>query len=119
MISSKTFMNWADALLFYLGLRIPGMGVVASQIFLQHVHFELFYVYSVVPHPTTPPICLFLNGTFGHGNMTCWPKCNVCVLEARIRERKDVGGGIHNILVHYMDPSVPDPSGVVLCNPFK
>ena len=28
---------------------------------------------------------LFLNGTFGHGNMTCWPKCNVCVLEARIR----------------------------------
>ena len=25
---------------------------------------------------------LFLNGTFGHGNMTCWPKCNVCVLEA-------------------------------------
>lgn len=28
---------------------------------------------------------LFLNGTFGHENMTCWPKCNVCVLEARIR----------------------------------
>ena len=22
---------------------------------------------------------------FGHGNMTCWPKCNVCILEARIR----------------------------------
>jgi hypothetical protein len=27
---------------------------------------------------------LFLNATFGHGNMTCWPKCNFCVLEAKI-----------------------------------
>ena len=27
---------------------------------------------------------LFLNGIFGYGNMTCWLKCNVCVLEARI-----------------------------------
>ena len=27
---------------------------------------------------------LFLNATFGHGNMNCWPKCNVCVLEAKI-----------------------------------
>ena len=31
---------------------------------------------------------LFLNGTFGHGNMTCWPKCNVCVLEARIKNKE-------------------------------
>jgi hypothetical protein len=27
---------------------------------------------------------LFLNATFGYRNMTCWPKCNVCVLEASI-----------------------------------
>ena len=32
-----------------------------------------------------PILYIFLDGTFGHGNMTCWPKCNVCVLEARIR----------------------------------
>ena len=32
------------------------MGAVASQIFLQCVHFGLFYVYSIVPRPTTPPI---------------------------------------------------------------
>jgi hypothetical protein len=29
-------------------------------------------------------VSLFLNATFGHGNMNCWPKCNVCVLEAKI-----------------------------------
>ena len=32
------------------------MGAVASQIFLHCVHFGLFYVYSIVPRPTTPPI---------------------------------------------------------------
>ena len=32
------------------------MGAVASQIFLQCVHFGPFYVYSIVPHPTIPPI---------------------------------------------------------------
>ena len=30
------------------------------------------YVDVSVPTPS---------GTVGHGNMTCWPKCNVCVLE--------------------------------------
>ena len=49
-------MNEVDAKLFYLGLSIPGMGAVASQIFLQRVHFELFYVYSIVSCPTTPQI---------------------------------------------------------------
>ncbi|OEU06383.1 hypothetical protein FRACYDRAFT_254667 [Fragilariopsis cylindrus CCMP1102] len=39
-----------------LGLSTPGMGAVPSQIFLQRVHFGLFYVYSIVPHLTTPPI---------------------------------------------------------------
>ena len=39
-----------------MGLGIPGMGAVASQIFLQPVHFGPFYVYSIVPRPTTPPI---------------------------------------------------------------
>ena len=39
-----------------MGLSIPGMGVVASQIFLQLVHFGPIYVYSIVPRPTTPPI---------------------------------------------------------------
>jgi hypothetical protein len=33
------------------------------------------------------------------------------------RNRKVVGGK-HNVLVHYVDVDVPDPSGVVLCNPF-
>ena len=36
-----------------MGLSIPGMGAVASQIFLQRVHFGPFYVYSIVPRPTT------------------------------------------------------------------
>ena len=31
------------------------MGVVASQISLQSVHFGPFYDYSIVPRPTTPP----------------------------------------------------------------
>ena len=56
MIESKNFMNYVDAWLFYLGLSIPGMGAVASQTFLQHVHFGPFYVYCIVPRPTTPPI---------------------------------------------------------------
>ncbi|OEU11426.1 hypothetical protein FRACYDRAFT_245994 [Fragilariopsis cylindrus CCMP1102] len=38
------------------GASIPGLGLVASQIFLQHLHFGPFYVYSIVPCPTTPPI---------------------------------------------------------------
>ena len=33
------------------------------------------------------------------------------------RNRKVVGGK-HNVLVHYVDASAPNPSGVVLCNPF-
>ena len=96
-------MGWCLTILF--GTHHTWYGVVASHIFLQHVHFGLFYVYFIVPHPTTnmanvsgivggfnpfvymEGICgsLFLNDTFGHGNMTCWPKCTVCVLEARIR----------------------------------
>ncbi|OEU10485.1 hypothetical protein FRACYDRAFT_246948 [Fragilariopsis cylindrus CCMP1102] len=40
------------------------------------------------------------------------------MLEARIRNRKVVGGK-HNVLVQYVDVSVPDLCGVVLCNPFK
>ena len=32
---------------------------------------------------------------------------------------KDVVGGKHNVLVHYVDVCAPDSSGVVLCNPFK
>ena len=32
---------------------------------------------------------------------------------------KKVVGGMHNVLVHYMDVFAPDPSDVVLCNPFK
>ena len=34
------------------------------------------------------------------------------------RNRKVVGGK-RNVLLHYVDVSAPDPSGVVLCNPFK
>ena len=34
------------------------------------------------------------------------------------RNRKVIGGK-HNVLVHYVDVSAPDPAGVVLCNPFK
>ena len=33
------------------------------------------------------------------------------------RNRKVVGGK-HNVLVHYVDASASDPSGVVHCNPF-
>jgi hypothetical protein len=32
------------------------MGAVASRIYLQRVYFGPFYVYSIVPRPTTPPI---------------------------------------------------------------
>ncbi|OEU06540.1 hypothetical protein FRACYDRAFT_254561 [Fragilariopsis cylindrus CCMP1102] len=28
-------------------------------------------------------------------------------------------GGKHNALVHYVDVSAPNPSGIVICNPFK
>ena len=34
------------------------------------------------------------------------------------RNRK-VAGGTHNVLVHYVNASTPNPSGIVLCNPFK
>ena len=49
-------MNQVDAELFHLGLSTTCMGAVVSQICLQSVHFGLFYVYSIIPHPTTPPI---------------------------------------------------------------
>ena len=32
---------------------------------------------------------------------------------------KKVVGGKHNVLVYYVDASAPDPSGIVVCNPFK
>ncbi|OEU10452.1 hypothetical protein FRACYDRAFT_246856 [Fragilariopsis cylindrus CCMP1102] len=81
---------------------------------------------------------LFLNDTFGHGNMTCWPKCNVCVLEAKqthfitqpheqkIKQilflnhmNRKVVGGKDSVLEYYVDASAPDLFGAVLCNPFK
>ncbi|OEU11808.1 hypothetical protein FRACYDRAFT_244932 [Fragilariopsis cylindrus CCMP1102] len=47
--------------------------------------FQALMVYFYHMHIWKVSGCgLFLNGTFGHGNMTCWPKCIVCVLEARI-----------------------------------
>ncbi|OEU06607.1 hypothetical protein FRACYDRAFT_254155 [Fragilariopsis cylindrus CCMP1102] len=117
---------------------IPGMGAVASQIFLQSAHFGPFYVCSIVPRPTTPSIwqmfqalswciliiCIYgrylgvetmfqflflmlwqpiMNGTFGHGNMTCWLRCNVCVLEARIgaaMHYKRQERYLYNIIAH-------------------
>ena len=33
--------------------------------------------------------------------------------------KRKVVGGKHNVLVHYVDVSAPDPSGVVLCKPLK
>ena len=32
---------------------------------------------------------------------------------------KKVVGGMHNVLVHFMDVCAPDSSDIVLCNPFK
>ena len=105
--------------IFFLGLSIPGMGGVASQVFLQCAILCHFISILLFPVPLNHQysrcskhywfiltICiygrylgvetmvqfLFLmlwqpisEWHFGHGNMTCWPKCNVCVLEARIR----------------------------------
>ena len=34
------------------------------------------------------------------------------------RNRKVVGG-THNVLVHYVDVSAPESSGIVLCNPVR
>ena len=34
-------------------------------------------------------------------------------------QEQEVVGGKHNILILYVDASASDPSGVVLCNPFK
>ena len=34
-------------------------------------------------------------------------------------ETKKVVWGKHNVLVHYVDASAPNPSGVIFCNPFK
>ena len=36
----------------------------------------------------------------------------------RNHRNRNVLGGKHNLLVHYVDVSALDPSGVVLCNPF-
>ena len=55
------------------------MGAVASQIFLQRMHFGPFYVYSIVPCPTTPPIWQMFQALlvyFDHMNIWkvfgCW-----------------------------------------------
>ena len=55
-----------------------------------------------------------------------WSKIMLCVpttlaksiLFCNHRDRKVVGGK-HNVLVHSVDASAPDPSGIVVCNPFK
>jgi hypothetical protein len=104
---------YSFAILFVIST--PGMGAVASQIFVRISNLCLFYcspprhttnmanVSSIVdlfwsyaymegiwmfkPWPNCFFWCCaspFLNATFWNGNMTCWPKCNVCVLEASI-----------------------------------
>jgi hypothetical protein len=34
-------------------------------------------------------------------------------------QEQEMVGGNYNVLVHYVDASVPNPGGVVLCNPFQ
>ena len=41
-----------------------------------------------------------------------------CILFFNHRKKKVVGGN-QNVLVHSVDVCAPDPSGVVLCNPFS
>ena len=81
---------WAILCLFYCSPphHTTNMATVPSivGVFWPYTYMEGIWVFK----PWFNPFfwccgSLFLNGTFGHGNMTCWPKCNVCVLEARIR----------------------------------
>ena len=48
------------------------MGMVASQISLQRVHFGPFYVYSIVPCPTTPH-------QYGNCSKYCWCILTICI----------------------------------------
>ena len=43
----------------------------------------------------------------------------LCVQQQLNMDRKVVGGKHNVLVVHYVDDSAPDPSGIVVCNPFK
>ena len=52
-------------------------------------------------------------------HVVCVPAMTAeCILLHNHMSRKVVGGK-HNVLVHYVDVSAPDPEDVLLCNPSK
>ncbi|OEU06255.1 hypothetical protein FRACYDRAFT_255481 [Fragilariopsis cylindrus CCMP1102] len=135
-------MHWVDTWTGLWGASIPGMGAFGLfyvdsivpncpcptippiwQIFqILLVYFDHTYIWKVSGCSNHGPILflmlwqhvLNLNDTLllGMEYMTCWPKCNISVLEARIRNRRVIGGK-HNVLIHYVDASAPNPFGAV------
>ena len=51
-------------------------------------------------------------------HVVCVPAIAWWILFHNYKEIKVIGGK-QNILVHCVDVSAPDPSGIVVCNPFK
>ena len=51
-------------------------------------------------------------------HVVCVPSTPAELISLRNHKDRKVAGGKHDGLVLYVDASAPNPSGVVLCNPF-
>ena len=83
------------------------------------------YVDASAPHPYGVVLCNHFKWDilwFISGQKSCCYLCAYHISKMNIfcnHMDKKIVGGKHNVLVHYVDVSASNPSGVVLCIPFK
>ena len=83
--------------------KMQKLGVISSPLIWILTEIIFKQLMATTPTPTPTPLCI----TPSQHN-----KCNV-FYSANHRKRKVVGGK-HIVLVHFVDASAPDPSGVVI-----
>ena len=65
------------------------------------------------------PSEIFYGSFLIKNHVVCVPSTTAKCISFHNQRNRKVVGGKHNVLILYVEASAPDPSGVVLCNPFK
>ena len=83
-------------------------------VLVHYVDISAISLFDVVPYnPFKWDILWFI---FEQKSFFCVPTTLAKQILFHNHRNKKLVGGIYNVLVHYMDASAPDPSGIVLCN---
>ena len=129
-LSNKIFCG--SFLIENLAICVPT--TLAKQVlFLNHINKKVVwgkhivlvhYVNACAPDPSAVLLCNhFIWDILWF--ISDWKSCCLCAyhnskMNSFLNQmNKKVVGGVHNVLIHYLDASAPDPSGTVLCIPFR